>query len=124
MDATPGRGMAGLAARLLALLLLAGCAQEMTAAQVELFQPPIVATAASWAGGLSARVDRIPSSGSRVISGPAWRDIRRFAFRCILAPVTTGHSKVPLRPSYPTARLPHKPPVALQSTGLLPLHLR
>jgi dienelactone hydrolase len=46
MDATPGRGMAGLAARLLALLLLAGCAQEMTAAQVELFQPPIVATAA------------------------------------------------------------------------------
>lgn len=46
MDATPGRGMAGLAARLLALALLAGCAQEMTAAQVELFQPPIVATAA------------------------------------------------------------------------------
>ena len=40
------RRMAGLAARLAALALLVGCAHEMTAGDVELFQPPIVATAA------------------------------------------------------------------------------
>jgi dienelactone hydrolase len=46
MDAMRARRMAGLAARFAALALLVGCAHEMTAGDVELFQPPIVATAA------------------------------------------------------------------------------